>query len=249
MAEAYNYFPFAGELILGAFEIIRISDGESAQTPTTTQYTRAANALNQMLTAWQADGLQLWTRKTTSFSLTEGTINYEIGSGGTINVNRPMKIYNAWRHDLIGGTDVPIAVVSEREYNEYNNKAQEGTPIALYYNPRYESNGVQEGATAKGLISIYNPADATAATNYSIFINYQRPFNDFTPANYATETLDFPQEWSDAIKYNLAVRLGNHYGIPMLEWDRIRSLAKELREEAMSFDTEWQSLRIQPKTQ
>mgnify|MGYP001611610581 CR=1 FL=1 len=122
MAEAYNYFPVASEILLGAFEIIRISDGESAQVPTTAQYTRAANALNLMLTAWQADGLQLWARKTTSFVLTEGTINYGIGSGATINVNRPLKIYNAWRHDLNNDTDVPIQIVSEKEYNEYNNQ-------------------------------------------------------------------------------------------------------------------------------
>jgi hypothetical protein len=247
MAEAYNFFPTAGEIILGAFEIIRLSDMESGQVPTSAQYIRAANMLNMMLTAWQADGLQLWTRKTTSFSLTQGTINYSVGSGATININRPMKIYNAWRHDLINNTDVPIRVVSEKEYNEYNNKQQQGTPIALYYNPRYESNSVQEGSTAAGLISVYQPADANAAANYSIFINYQRPFNDFTPANYASETLDFPQEWNEAIKYNLAVRLGNPYGIPMLEWDRIRSMAKELKEEAMAFDTEWESLKIQPR--
>ena len=245
MAEAYNFFPTANEIILSAFELIRVSDSESLQVPTIAQYNRAIQALNFMLSAWQADGLQLWARKTTSFSLTEGTINYEIGSGATINVNRPLKIYNAWRHDTVGNTDVPIEVVSEKEYNEYNNKQQEGTPIALYYNPRYESNSVQEGATAKGLISIYQPADANAVTAFSIFINYQRPFNDFTAT---TDTLDFPQEWNEAIKYGLAVRLAPVYGVPMLEYDRLNAKAKEIKEEVMGFDTEWQSLRIQPKT-
>ncbi len=245
MAEAYNFFPTANEIILSAFELIRVSDSESLQVPTTAQYNRAIQALNFMLSAWQTDGLQLWARKTTSFSLTEGTINYEIGSGATINVNRPLKIYNAWRHDSVGNTDVPIQVVSEKEYNEYNNKQQEGTPIALYYNPRYESNSVQEGATAKGIISIYQPADANAVTAYSIFINYQRPFNDFTAT---TDTLDFPQEWNEAIKYGLAVRLAPVYGVPMLEYDRLNSMANKVKDEVLGFDTEWQSLRIQPRT-
>lgn len=249
MAEAYNFFPVAGDIILGAFELIRVSDGDSSAAPTSTQYERAANALNFMLTGWQADGLQLWCRKTASFSLTAGTINYTIGSGGTINVNRPMKIYNAWRHDVNNDTDVPIQIFSEREYNELNNKEQTGTPIGLYYNPRYESNAVQEGSTAKGLISIYSPADATTANLYTITINYQRPFNDFTPANYASETLDFPQEWNDAIKFGLAVRLAPHYGVPMLEYDRLKRMADELKETALSFDTEWESLKIQPKYQ
>lgn len=244
MAETYSFFPTANEIILSAFELIRVSDSESLQVPTTAQYNRAIQALNFMLTAWQADGLQLWARKTTSFSLTDGTINYEIGSGATINVNRPLKIYNAWRHESTNNTDTPIQIVSEKEYNEYNNKQQEGTPIALYYNPRYESNSVQEGATAKGLISIYQPVDSTGASIYSIFINYQRPFNDFTAT---TDTLDFPQEWNEAIKYGLAVRLAPIYGVPMMEYDRLKAMAKEIKDEVLGFDTEWQSLRIQPK--
>lgn len=244
MAEAYNFFPTASEIILSAFELIRIADPETAQVPTTTQYTRAVQALNFMLSAWQADGLQLWARKTTSFALTEGTINYEIGSGATINVNRPLKIYNAWRHESVNNTDTPIQIVSEKEYNEYNNKQQTGTPIALYYNPRYESNSVQEGATAKGLISIYQPADAYSASTFSIYINYQRPFNDFTAT---TDTLDFPQEWNEAIKYGLAVRLAPVYGVPMFEYDRLKALAKEIKDEVLGFDTENQSMRLQPK--
>lgn len=244
MAETYSFFPTANEIILSAFELIRVSDSESLQVPTTAQYNRAIQALNFMLTAWQADGLQLWARKTTSFALTTGTINYEIGSGATINVNRPLKIYNAWRHESTNDTDTPIQIVSEKEYNEYNNKEQTGTPISLYYNPRYESNSVQEGATAKGLISIYQPVDATGASLYSIFINYQRPFNDFTAT---TDTLDFPQEWNEAIKYGLAVRLAPIYGVPMMEYDRLKAMAKEIKDEVLGFDTEWQSLRIQPK--
>lgn len=246
MAETYSFFPTANEIILSAFELIRVSDSESLQVPTTAQYNRAIQALNFMLTAWQADGLQLWARKTTSFALTDGTINYEIGSGATINVNRPLKIYNAWRHESTNNTDTPIQIVSEKEYNEYNNKQQEGTPIALYYNPRYESNSVQEGATAKGLISIYQPVDATGASLYSIYINYQRPFNDFTAT---TDTLDFPQEWNEAIKYGLAVRLAPIYGVPMMEYDRLKAMAKEIKDEVLGFDTEWQSLKIQPKYQ
>lgn len=245
MAEGYNFTPTADDIILSAFELIRVADGDSAQVPTTSMKNRAAQALNFMLTAWQADGLQLWSRKTTSFALTDGTINYEIGSGATINVQRPLKIYNAWRRESTSNTDTPIQIVSEREYNEYNNKLQTGTPIALYYNPRYESGGVQEGPSAKGLISIYQPVDATGATLYSITINYQRPFKDF---NATTDNLDFPIEWHEAIKYGLAVRIAPTYGVPMLEYDRLKAMAKETKEEVLGFDTEWESLRIQPKT-
>jgi hypothetical protein len=245
MAEAYNFFPNAGEIILSAFELIRVADGDSAQTPTTSQYTKAIQALNYMLTAWQADGLQLWARKETSFALTQGNIDYSIGSGATINVYRPLKIYQAWRRDATNDIDVPLELVSEKDYANYANKLTEGTPIALYYSPRYESNSVQEGPTAAGLIKIYQPADSWHATNTTVYIKYQRPFTDF---NATTDTLDFPQEWNEAIKYGLAVRLAPVYGIPMLEYDRLKAMAKEVKEEVMGFDTEWESLKLQPKT-
>lgn len=244
MAEGYNFTPTVDDIVISAFELIRVADGDSDQVPTTAMKTKAMRTLNFMLTAWQADGLQLWARKTTSFPLTAGTINYEIGSGATIDVQRPLKIYNAWRRESTNNTDTPIQIVSEKEYNEYNNKLEEGTPVALYYSPRYESNSVQEGPTAKGLITIYQPVDATGASIYSIYINYQRPFKDF---NATSDNLDFPIEWHEAIKYGLAVRLGPTYGMPMLEYDRLKAHAKEIKDIAMGFDTEWESLKLQPK--
>lgn len=248
MAEAYNFFPQVSETIISALELVRVYDNESNQMPTTAQYNRAMSALNHMLTAWQVDGLQLWARKETSFVLTQGTVNYEVGSGATVsglNINRPLRIYKAWRRNTVDNTDVDIQVISEKDYDEYNNKLQEGTPIALYYSPRYESNSVQEGATAKGLIKLYQPADANNAANTVIYIKYQRPFNDFTAT---TDTLDFPQEWNEAIKYGLAVRLAPVYGVPMMEYDRLKAMAKDLKDEVVGFDTEHQSLRIQPRT-
>lgn len=244
MSEAYDYSTTAQEIILSAFELIRVSDVESAQVPSSTHYTRALKSLLYMITAWQADGLQLWARKSTVFPLTVGTTDYTIGTGGTIAVNRPLKIYNAWRHDTTSNIDVPIKLLSEKEYDDYPNKLQTGTPIALYYNPGYESNGVNSGTNAKGTIKVYQPADVTASTLYTIGIRYQRPFNDF---NATSDTLDFPQEWMEPIKYGLAVRLAPVYGVPMLEYDRLKNIAGEIKDSVQGFDTEWQSVYIQPR--
>ena len=243
MSESYSFFPTASEIITSAFELCRVYDAESALVPTSTQYTRAIQALNFMLTAWQAHGLQLWSRKTTSFALSEGTQTYTIGSGGTINVNKPIRIYNAWRRNTDDNTDVPLRLLSEKEYDLLNNKLQEGTPIAIYYDNRYESNSVQEGSTAKGLIYVYNPADSDHAANSQIHIRYQRPFNDF---DATSDTIDFPQEWMEAVKFNLALRLGYIYGMPMLERDRLKADAKEILDLALSNDVEDTSVFIYP---
>lgn len=243
MAESYSFFPDVDEILTSAFELLRVYDAASTNVPLDAQRTRAIQALNFMLTAWQADGLQLWSRKTTSFSLTQGTTSYSIGSGGTINVNKPMRIYNAWRRNTNDDTDVPLRILSEKEYDLLNNKSEEGTPIAIYYDNRYESNSVQEGSTAKGLIYVYQPADSDHAANSQIYVRYQRPFNDFTAT---TDTIDFPQEWLEAVKYGLAVRLAPVYGVPMLEYDRLRAIAKEIKDIAMSNDVEDTSVFLYP---
>lgn len=247
MSESYSFFPDADEIITSAFELIRVYDAGSSNVPLSTQRTRAIKALNFMLTGWQADGLHLWARKTGSFSLTQGATSYTVGSGGTVNINRPQRIYTAWRRDSSSGDniDTPIEVISEDRYYKLPNKEQEGTPISIYYDPRYESNSVQEGSTAKGLIYVYQPADATAASNVSIYFRYQRPFTDF---DSTSDTLDFPQEWGEAIKYGLAVRLAPVYGVPMLEYDRLKVVADKLKETAMGADMEDQSFFIQPDT-
>lgn len=246
MSEVYSYSTTAQEIILSAFELIRVSDLESAQVPTTTHYNRALKSLLYMITAWQADGLQLWARKSTTFTLTAGSTDYTVGPTSTVAINRPLKIYNAWRHDTVSGIDVPLRLLSEKDYDDYPNKLQTGTPIALYYNPGYESNSVNSGTNARGTIKIYQPADTTAASLYTIGIRYQRPFNDF---DSTSDTLDFPQEWMEPIKYGLAVRLAPVYGIPMLEYDRLKAHAKEIKESVQGFDTEWQSVYIQPRKQ
>lgn len=243
MAESYSFFPDVDEILTSAFELIRVYDAGSSNVPLSTQRTRAIQALNFMLTGWQSDGLQLWSRKTTSFSLTLGTTSYTIGSGGTINVNKPMRIYNAWRRDTDNDTDVPIKILSEKEYDLLNNKSEEGTPTAIYYDNRYESNAVQEGTTAKGLIYVYQPANSDHVSNSTIHIRYQRPFNDFTAT---TDTIDFPQEWMEAVKYGLAVRLAPVYGVPMLEYDRLKKMAEEIKEIAMSNDVEDTSVFLFP---
>jgi len=247
VATGYTFFPTVGEIIKSALEVLRVTDIENTSGVTTAQYTRAIQALNYMLTGWQAHGYQLWCRKTATFSLTEGQYQYSIGEGGYyINTQIPLKIYQAWRTDTSGADpiDTPIQIISEKEYLELTNKETEGTPISLFFEPKHEYGVSGPGRYSFGYIYIYQNPDAYAALNTTIGIRYQRPIGDF---DSTADSLEFPQEWFDAIKYNLAVRLAHGYGIPQMEYDRIKSLADDLKEEALSFDTEHTSLLIQPR--
>lgn len=243
---AYDFFPTTGEVIKSALELLRVTDIESPSVfPTNNQYTRAVQSLNYMLTAWQADGLQLWARKEASFSLIQGATSYNVGPAGSVNILQPLKLYNARRKDALSDIEIPLQIYSEKEYLSYPNKEMEGTPLGIYFKPKYEI-GVTAGNTATGVIYVYQPADSYHATNTTILFNYQRPFVDF---NATTDSLDFPQYWFEAIKYGLAVRLAPVYGTPMLEFDRIKAEAREIKAIAMAYDSEDTSIFLYPKYQ
>jgi len=250
MAMGYSFFPTARELIKSALEILRVSDIENTNSPTTNQYARAVQTLNFMLTHFQTHGMQLFTRKEASFSLTQGSSVYTIGPGGNVNILQPLRLYDARRKDATSEQEVPLKIYSEKEYLEIPNKLEEGTPIGLYFKPRHEI-GVTGHSTSVGQLYLWQPADAYNASNTTIYFNYQRPFVNISTAEVYNGTdydyIDLPQEWMDTVKWNLALRLAPVYGTPMMEYDRIKSMAKDLLDEVLGWDTEQQPLYIQPR--
>ena len=64
---------------------------------------------------------------------------------------------------------------------------------------------------------------------------YQRPFEDF---DASADEPDFPSEWFEALKFNLALRLAPEYGVPTESFSMIKNLAKETKDAALSFGTE-----------
>lgn len=246
MTTGYNFFPTAGEIILSALELLRVNDMENALTPTSAQYTRAIQALNFMLTGWQNQGLQLWSKKSTTLTLVQSKSSYTFGSfaGADINLPKALRLYNVMLRETTSSTsitDTPIEILPEKDYQRLSNKFVDGRPTSCWYDPRYEL-GANFGASTLGIIYIYQPAAAQFA-GQQLVISYQRPWNDF---NAITDLIDFPQEWLEAVKYNLAVRLAPVYGQPMLEYDRMKKLADDILLEAQGGDKEDTSIYIQP---
>lgn len=237
MALSYSYAPTAGELIQGALEILRVSDIENTLNPTTAQNTNAIRALNLMLKSWENDQFQLFARTKATFSLVEGQIEYTTVAAGLSTDTR--KLYDAFR--TTDDIDVPLRLISEKEYNQLSNKSENGTPISLYFeHPKTATAGT---TILPGKIYLYQPADTYNAGNTTVTVFAQKPFYSFT---VTTDLIELPDNWLDAVKFNLALRLAHVYGIPMLEYDRLSRLAKDLKEEALGTDAEEVSLRIQP---
>lgn len=240
---AQVFYPVALDLINRAMTDIGAIDPEGGVTPTTLQRTDALQVFNFLVTSWMALGMQVWCQKTGTYALGAGVAQPTVGPGGVINIARPEEITQAWLRDVNSLNDIPIRIISREEYNNLSFKPAAGSPNCLFYDPQYDLPGTNSGASAKGLISLWPVPDAATVAQYDLYFIYTRPIQDF---NATSDGLDFPQEWYDPLRWNLALSLGPSYEIPAQKWDRIKIMAKETLDLALSFDREGESVYISP---
>jgi hypothetical protein len=225
-----NFSVSRDDLIKGALRKIGVVP--QGEVPTTDQITEGAFALNLMVKAWQADGMPLWALRTTPIPLTATVNTYTIGTGKTVSTDKPLKVIRAWNHDVNSNIDIPMRILTKQEYDILGNKTSSGNPIQLYYAPLLNS----------GEIKVFPTPSTTEVTNNTIYIVYQRPFEDF---DASTDEPDFPQEWYDAVLYGLAVRLAPEYGLPIDQRQVLGREAADIKLAALSFGTEEGSMYLQ----
>lgn len=202
------------------------------ETPTTDQITEAALSLNGLVKAWQADGMPLWALKQYSVPLTDSVNAYTIGVGATINTPKPLKVTQAWFRNTTSNVDIPLRILTRQEYNMLGNKTTQGSPIQIYYEPLLDT----------GVLHVFPTPSATDALSGTIYIVYQRPYEDF---DASTDNPDFPQEWYDAITYGLATRLAPEYGVPSSDRKALWQEMSVIKQEALNFGLEEGSLYFQ----
>ena len=215
------------QIISAALRKLGVLSGGSS--PETYQVTDATQALNAMLKAFQADGMPLWAMKSYTFSTELGTAAYNIGNNQILNTPMPLKVTQAWRTFGTTYSNVPLNVYTDYNYNLLPLVNSSGTPVNLYYQP----------FSTYGTINIWPKPD----TVLSLTIRYQRPFEDMVSA---TDDIDFPPYWTEAIIYNLAHRLSAEYGIPLQDRQLIAQEAMSLKQQALTFGSEEGSMYLQP---
>ena len=228
-----NFSVSRDDLIKGALRKIGVvAQGES---PTADQITEGAFALNLLVKAWQADGMPLWALRTTTVPLTTDVNSYEIGTGKTVNTDKPLKVIQAWNRNTTSNVDVPMRIITKQEYSILGNKTTAGNPIQVYYEPLRDS----------GILHVFPTPSATDASAQQLYITHQRPYEDF---NASTDTPDFPQEWYMAVLYGLAVALASEYGLPIDQRQVLGREAADIKVAALGFGTEEGSLFFQRET-
>lgn len=143
---------------------------------------------------------------------------------------RPLRILDAFVRQASTVVDTPMRLMSREEYNRFGQKSSAGVPVQWYYDPQ----------TNTGNLYLY---PVPQQTTQLIFIEIQKPIDDF---GSASEDYDMPQEWGEALKFNLAKRLAPEYEVTKYKYAQISELAKDTFDAINGWDQETASLYLQP---
>jgi hypothetical protein len=147
----------------------------------------------------------------------------------TTALGRPLRIEGASRLST-DNTDVPMEVIGHQEYNDLPNKTITGQANTVYYQPLIPD----------GFIDVWPEPESA---NIRLRLSCVFPVEDY---DASSNTSDLPQEWLDALMWNLAYRLTPSYGTPTLDRQTIREMAIATRTAVMNFDTERVMVEVQP---
>lgn len=187
-------------------------------TPSADDIEAALDQLNSMLASWYLQRYLLPNLTRLEFTTAAGQRIYifgsDDGSGYTLaSSTRPLQIQSGF---LTISTDLDqnIEIVAQEEYNRISNKNTAGYPEKLTYNPG-ESTGY----------AWMSPVPDAA---YNITVMCLVAHTDYTSLD---ATFRFPNYYTDAVIYNLAVNLAPMFGkkIHPVTAGRADSLLRDLK--------------------
>lgn len=193
--------------VLAAGEVMTYGDSEDART-----------RCNRMLNAWKASNLTMHSVTRSTSTLTANQASFTVGTGGNINIVRPM-LHELLRVNFIDTSQDPDfeyqlpELLSEQAHQSINLKALTSLyPQAAYYNPTYPLGTL-----------IPWPVPTSATLLWVLY--YATQISEFAAL---TDTVSLPPTYEDAIVQNLALLLCPSYSVqphPVLVKTAAESLA------------------------
>lgn len=205
-----------------------IADG---QTPSSDNYTNSTYAFNALIGEFRALGMPLWARASYTLTPVASTQSYTFGVGQTVNTPYPVKLLQVVRVDTGSGTRIPMEIVADYDFNMLPGNSS-GFPIKVTYQPKVNL----------GVVKLWPTPDTTAASGCTVHLTYTRP-TEYMSAT--TDTVDVPEEWTNAIIYNLASRLAPEWGIPLPDRQLLDKTAEKLLDRALENGQEDASIFFQ----
>lgn len=187
------------DIITGALRLIGVI-GDSEQ-PSSYQAENALYALQEMLGAWNSDGMMIYTQESHSLNITLPKQVWTIGPGADINVPiRPSEISSAILRQNASTAmpvDLPMSVLSADEWSTIRSKSSGSNyPRFVYMSGDWPVANLY-------LWPFPQVADAQLILTFDQTLNSEVTLDTI-------ETL--PPAYRQAIRFNLAVLLGPEYG-------------------------------------
>lgn len=144
------------------------------------------------------------------------------------NVIRPLRVVSGRRFAFINSIDTQMIPMSRIDYRNQPNKSSTGTITQFFYDPR-------GGANTQGQMFVWPaPTDVTSAFKFT----WWRPVQDFTTS---ANIPDLPQEWLDALVWNLALKMAPEYDCTANRYAIIKDQAASSLDNVMGWDREPES--------
>jgi hypothetical protein len=192
-------------------------------------------AISDFIGIEQDDGTIHWTTaKAISVVTLNDALTDDAASGNTVyfyttKIGKALKIPDARREQGTGtnAQEIEMVKLGRIDYLNLPNKKTSGTPVQFYYDPKIDH----------GLFFAW---PAPTSTDTLIRGTYYRPLNVFDDAD---DSPDFPDEWIEALKYHLAVRMAPRFGQPVPT--EVAVLAISLYKDALEWDQGDESIFFQ----
>ena len=168
------------------------------QTPLAEDINDAFSMLNMMLGQWSQKRWLVY-HLIDVVAPASFTGIYSIGTNGQINTPRPDRIASAFARygSAAQPVDYPLEIIEAREdWNRIGLKGMTGSPSAVFYDSGYPL----------GTVYVY----PVPLSQYEIHLSLKQPLAAF---GNLSDDLNVPDEYQEALLYNLAVRLCAPYGL------------------------------------
>lgn len=187
----------ASDLINSALRLIGVL--ASGEVPTSAESSDALLILNQLIEAWTAERMMIFTLTITEFPLTVGQQTYTLGTGGNFNMARPARIermgivsFNNAAQPL----ELPLEMLTDQGWAAIPVKLiSSSLPQKVY----------DDGAFPLRNLSFWCIPNVNVSTRIYAWTNLVQ-----FPDLFTDET--FPPGYAKALRYNLAVDLAPEFG-------------------------------------
>lgn len=187
------------------------------------------------------DGTISWSQQSGAASGTTITLSTGLDDAATsgaavyvyeTGLQRPLRVVSGRRYFLSTqpstGISTQMMPFSRIDYRNQPNKNTPGTITQYFYDPR-------GGANTQGIMYVWPaPPDVSNAMQFT----WWRQVQDF---DSSSDTPDLPQEWLDALVWNLAYKMAPEYDTPPQRYAMIKEQAASSLDLVMGWDREPES--------